>query len=299
MLPNAVLAGAPKSGTSSLFRWLADHPEVCGSSVKETRFLLDPDDCLFQKNSNVHEHGLSGYERYFDGCDYGLAKVVLEATPAYLYQLTAPDVLSTLDTQPELLFVFRRPSERAYSQFRYLQGRARIDPRLDFRRFVELVREEDPRIPTHGHANFALAFGRYSDYLPAWLERFPLERFHFFLFEDLRHDPRSFVKAVAVRLGLEPSFYDDYAPPTENRSSRVRSTWLHRARRRAGRHVSRRTRERVKSVTAGAYSLVNVESSGSRRTSDEADVLAELDAEFEPFNERLAELTGLDLTAWR
>jgi hypothetical protein len=55
----------------------------------------------------------------------------------------------------------------------------------------------------------------------------------------------------------------------------------------------------VKSVTAGAYSLVNVESSGSRRTSDEADVLAELDAEFEPFNERLAELTGLDLAAWR
>jgi hypothetical protein len=208
-------------------------------------------------------------------------------------------VLSTLDTQPELLFVFRRPSERAYSQFRYLQGRARIDPRLDFRRFIELVREEDPRIPTHGHANFALAFGRYSDYLPAWLERFALERFHFFLFEDLRHDPRSFVKAVAVRLGLEPSFYDDYAPPTENRSSRVRSAWLHRARRRAGRHVSRRTRERVKSVTAGAYSLVNVESSGSRRTSDEADVLAELDAEFEPFNERLAELTGLDLAAWR
>jgi hypothetical protein len=298
VLPNAVLAGAPKCGTSSLFRWLADHPDVCGSSVKEARFLLDPDDCLFQKSSNVHEHGLSGYERYFESCDDGLAKVVLEATPAYLYQRTAPEVLSTLDTRPELLFVFRRPSERTYSQFRYLQGRARIDPRLDFRRFVELVLEEDPRIPTHGHANFALAFSRYSDYLPAWLERFPPERFHFFLFEDLRRDPRSFVQAVAGRLGLEPSFYDEYAPRAENPSSRVRSAWLHRARRRAGRHVSRRTRERLKAVTAGAYALVNVESSGGR-TSDEADVLAELDAHFEPFNERLAALTGLDLAAWR
>lgn len=299
MLPNAVLAGAPKCGTSSLFRWLTDHPEVCGSSVKETRFLLDPEDCLFQKDSNVHEHGLGEYERYFDGCADDRAKVVLEATPAYLYQRTAPAVLSALDPQPELLFVFRRPSERAYSQFRYLQGRARIDPRIGFRRFVELVREESPRVPTHGHANFALAFGKYSDYLPTWLERFPPERFHFFLFEDLRNDPVSFVEAVAARLGLEPSFYDGYAPPTENRSSRVRSAWLHRARRRAGRHVPRRTRERLKAVTAGAYALVNVESSGSRRTSDEADVLTELDAEFEPYNERLAALTGLDLAAWR
>ena len=99
---------------------------------------------------------------------------------------------------------------------------------------------------------------------------------------------------------VEPSFYDGYTPrPPRTGSSRVRSAWLHRARRRGGRHVSRRTRERVKSVTAGAYSLVNVESSGSPANGDEADVLAELDAEFEPFNERLAELTGLDLTAWR
>ena len=219
MLPNAVLAGAPKSGTSSLFRWLADHPEVCGSSVKETRFLLDPDDCLFQKNSNVHEHGLSGYERYSTAAmrpgegrprgDTGLP-------------LPADGARRALDSRYATGASFHLPPALRASVFAVPLPPGPllpIHPRLDFRRFIELVREEDPRIPTQGHANFALAFGRYSDYLPAWLERFPLERFHFFLFEDLRHDPRSFVKAVAVRLGLEPSFYDDYAPPTENRSS--------------------------------------------------------------------------------
>jgi hypothetical protein len=299
VLPNAVLAGAPKCGTTSLFRWLADHPDVCGSSVKEARFLLDQGDCLFQKTSNVHDHGLAGYEHYFEDCQAGQAKIILEATPVYLYQRTAPRVLSTLDTRPELLFVFRRPSERTYSHFRYLQGRARVDSRLDFRRFVELVREDDPSIPKQNHANLAIAFSRYSDYLPAWFERFPAERMHFFLFEDLRSDPRPFVKAAATRLGLEPSFYDDYDPPTENKSFRVRSAWLHQARRRAGRHVSRRTRERLKTVTAGAYALVNVDTAGSGRTTDDVDVLAELDTEFEPYNERLAELTGLDLAAWR
>jgi hypothetical protein len=299
VLPNAVLAGAPKCGTTSLFRWLADHPEVCGSSVKEARFLLDPDDCLFKKDSNVHELGLSGYEAYFEHCESEGPKVVLEATPAYLYQRTAPEVLSSLEPAPELLFLFRKPSERTYSQFQYLQGRARIDNRLDFRRFVDLVREGDPSIPTHGHANLALAFSRYSDYLPAWLDRFPSEKFHFFLFEDLRRDPRSFVQAVAIRLGLTPSFFDDYDLRSENRSARLRSAWLHRTRRRLGRRVPPRTREHLKAATGRAYALLNVESSGGGRTSDDEEALAELDREFEPFNDRLAALTGLDLSGWR
>jgi len=43
IFPNLVIAGAPKSGTSSLFFWLAAHPEVCGSQKKETYFLADKD----------------------------------------------------------------------------------------------------------------------------------------------------------------------------------------------------------------------------------------------------------------
>ena len=225
------------------------------------------------------------------------AQVVLEATPAYLYQRTAPDVLSRIDTQPELLFIFRRPSERAIRS----SATSRAAPGSTRASTSGASSSSSGRGSAHPDAGARELRARLRQVqrLPAGLARALSPRaVHFFLFEDLRHDPRSFVKAVAVRLGLEPSFYDDYAPPTENRppASEARGCT---ARRRAGRHVSRRTRERVKSVTAGAYSLVNVESSGSRRTSDEADVLAGLDAEFEPFNERLAELTGLDLAAWR
>jgi Sulfotransferase domain len=298
MLPNVVIAGAPKCGTTSLFAWLNDHPEICGSSVKETRFLMDRGDCLFRKNANFHDHGLAGYEAYFSACGASAPTIVFEATPTYLYQRTAPEVLSSLDPAPRIVFVFRKPSERVYSHFHYLQGRARIDDSLDFRRFVDLVRDEDPSIPTANHANLAIAFSRYSDYVPFWLSRFPSDRFDFFLFENLRSDPRGFAKAVSRRLGVEPAFFDGYDFHSENRTFRVRSARAHRARRWAGRRVSPRTRERIKAVTAGAYGRLNVDSSSGGPTSDERTVLAELDADFEPYNERLASLTGLDLAAW-
>ena len=93
MLPNVVIAGAPKCGTTSLFAWLADHPDVCGSNVKEARYFLDPDDPLFDEISNFRDHGLAGYEAYFTDCEERKAQVVLEATPVYLYQQTAPEGL--------------------------------------------------------------------------------------------------------------------------------------------------------------------------------------------------------------
>jgi hypothetical protein len=48
-LPNLVIAGAPKCGTSSLFYWLADHPQACGSTVKETFYLMDEEHPLRRK----------------------------------------------------------------------------------------------------------------------------------------------------------------------------------------------------------------------------------------------------------
>jgi hypothetical protein len=299
MLPNVVIAGAPKCGTTSLFAWLNHHPEICGSSVKETRFLMDREDCLFRRDSNFLDHGLAGYEAYFTACGPSAATIVLEATPTYLYQRTAPEVLSSLDPAPRILFVFRRPSERVYSHFHYLQGRARIDNRVSFRRFVELVREEDPSIPRANHANLALALSGYSDYLPFWLSRFPSDRVDFFLFENLRSDPRAFAKAVGRRLGVDPAFFDGYDFHSENRTSRIRSARVHRARRWTGQQISPRAREHLKAVTAGVYDLLNVDSSPPGPTSDESEVLAELDAEFEPYNQRLAALTGLDLSVWR
>jgi hypothetical protein len=299
VLPNVVIAGAPKCGTTSLFAWLVAHPEVCGSNVKEASYLLDPDDPLFKVKSNFRDHGLDGYRSYFEGCRGTGAKVVLEATPVYIYQRTAPQVLAGFDPLPQIVFVFRKPSERVYSHFTFLRdSHARIDDDVRFGDFVELVSTGDERIPKYGHAKDVIAHSRYVEYLPAWLERFPPSHLHYFLFEDLRRDPRAFARMVAGRLGIDPSFYDSYAFPRKNRTIRIRNQWVHRARRGIGARLPAPTRKRLKGATASAYALINVDRSPIRRTSEDEQLLAELDREFEPYNERLAEVTDLDLTAW-
>ena len=173
VLPNAVIAGAQKSGTTSLYRWLADHPDVCGSNVKEARYLMDPGTFFFKKASNFRDHGFEGYEAYFRHCEGLSPKVVLEATPTYLYQRTAPEVLSQIAPMPHVIFVFRKPSERAYSHFRYFKDtKARIARGIEFREFVTLAMKDDPLLTTMTTegASRIIANSRYADYLPIWIE---------------------------------------------------------------------------------------------------------------------------------
>lgn len=300
MFPNVVIAGAPKCGTTSLFAWLADHPDVCGSTVKEARYFLDPDDPLFKKSSNYRDHGFGGYETYFTHCEAAEPALVVEATPVYLYQRSAPAALAQIEPLPHVVLVFRKPSERVYSHFHFLRdSHARIDSRLPFEEFVRLVRAGDPGIPHYGHAKSVIAHSEYVEYLPAWLERFPRAHIHLFLFEDLRRDPAAFMKAVARQFDIDPSFYDSYSFSRKNTTFRIRRPWLHRIRRDVGRRLPTNARKRIKASTASAYARINIEGARGSRSAGDAEVLDALERDFGPFNERLTELTGLDLTAWR
>jgi hypothetical protein len=285
-----------------LFRWLSDHPEVCGSNVKEPRYLMDPESFFFKKASNFRDHGFEGYAAYFNHCEGSSARVILEATPSYLYQRTAPGVLSQIEPTPHVLFVLRKPSERAYSHFRYFKDtKVRIGQRVEFREFVELALREDPRLAeiTTEAAARIIANSRYADYLPIWLDKLPRERLHFFLFEEMTKDQRAFVKLVAERLGLDPLFFDTYDFKRWNESFQIKHPRMHTIRREIGRHLPAGARKRLKATTASVYARINFGSARSERTDDEVKVLAELDQYFEPFNERLAEVTSLDLTPWR
>jgi Sulfotransferase domain len=262
---------------------------------------MDPDTFFFKKASNFRDHGFKGYEAYFHHCEGSSPRVVLEATPTYLYQRTAPEVLPQLDPTPDVIFVFRKPSERAYSHFRYFKDtKARIAQGVSFREFVTLALREDPQLTkmTTEGASRIIANSRYADYIPLWLERLPQDRLHFFLFEDMARDQRSFVKVIAERIGLAPEFFDTYEFVRWNESFRIKYPRVHGIRRELGRHLPAGVRKRLKMRTASTYARLNVESGLSKRTQDELDVIAELDQYFEPLDERLAELISIDLSPW-
>jgi hypothetical protein len=299
-LPNLVVAGAPKCGTSSLFRWLADHPEACGSTPKETFYLMDEGHPLLRRGSNFHTRGLEGYEEFFGGCERR-ARVVFEATTHYIYQRTALEALSKLKTEPQIVFLLRKPSERVYSSFRYSQNNlANVRRDLTFARFVELSKRGGGELEeAAGASAFVLrndiAFSRYVEYLTPWVERFGRERIHVLLFEDLKSNPRAFMKEFAARVRVDASFYDSYDFAVKNETFGVRYPSLHRGVRRLNELVPAAG---LKGALKRVY--VKAQSGGAEngKSPEDARALEELEREFRPLNRRLADELGLNLSAW-
>ena len=304
-LPNVVIAGAPKCGTTSLFEWLAAHPEVCGSSVKETNFLVDRDAAVFDPSSNIHDHGLSRYETYFEHCAGTAPKVVVEATPGYMYHRTPREVLARFDPPPQILFILRKPSARLYSTYQWArnnEGLVRGD--MTFQDYVEAARHRGGPAEWKRTGVALLERCRYIDYLDEWLACFPRSNLHVFLFERMRADERAFMRHVAELLGLDASFYDTYDFPKMNRTLQLRSPRLHRARTGVRRLKPGRLlpdgwlKQSLQRVFRRSYARLNVQRVGYERSETDRAVLAALDREFAPYNERLARAFDLDLSPW-
>ena len=134
-----IIGGAPKCGTSTLFTWLAAHPDVCGSTPKETFFLMDEGHPLLNR-VNVHASGLGAYGSFFK--EKPGAAHRLEGTTQYLYQTTPLSALVELEQPPHVVFVVRRPGARVYSSFRYTANNlARLRRPLEFVDYVRLAKE--------------------------------------------------------------------------------------------------------------------------------------------------------------
>jgi hypothetical protein len=307
-----VVAGAPKCGTSSLYRWLADHPQACGSKLKETFYLMDEGHPLLRRGSNFHARGLGGYAEFFGDCN-GDARVRFEATTHYIYQRTALEVLSQLPTRPRIVFLLRKPSERVYSSFRYSQNNlANVRRGLTFARFLELSKSDGGGNDADweeaaGASAYVLRndirFSRYVEYIGRWVERFGRGRVHVLLFEDLKSNPRAFMKEFAARVGVESSFYDSYDFPVKNETFGVRYPSLHRGVRKLNGLVpAAGLKGALKKVYVRAQSggKANGKANGNAtgRSPEDARALEELEREFRPFNRRLADELGLNLSAW-
>jgi hypothetical protein len=301
--PNLIIAGAPKCGTSSLFRWLADHPQACGSSVKETFYLMDEGHPLLRPEANYHEHGLAGYQRFFAHCPSD-SPVIFEATTHYIYQQTALEVLSRFDPLPQIVFVLRKPSARVYSSYQYTRNNlANLDKEISFSRFVEMVRGDADGALLDAHARASayvlkndIRYSRYIEYIAPWVERFGRERVHVLLFEEMKRDPRAFMRHLAAMSGLSPGFYDAYNFPVRNETLNIERQRLHR---RARAFEGLLPAGALRDFFKGVYFKLQAGGGRGRELSAEDNLaLAELEREFHPFNQRLAQELNLDLSCW-
>ena len=79
LLPNVIIAGTPKGGTTATFRYLASHPAICAAGIKEIRFFT-------RYHGRIDSKALELYSDHFRGCAAVPTKLRLEASPNYLFQ---------------------------------------------------------------------------------------------------------------------------------------------------------------------------------------------------------------------
>lgn len=116
-----IIAGQPKAGTTSLFDWLAQHPDICPSTLKEARFFLDP---AYPLNRPFSYNGanLAAYESLFANPE---ASVLLDATPDYMY---SNGILAVAEALPNarLVIILREPVSRLISAFQFFKQRGLV-----------------------------------------------------------------------------------------------------------------------------------------------------------------------------
>ena len=107
--PNFIIAGAQKSGTTSLYYYLNQHPKLIGSTPKEVRF--------FNRDKN-YEKGENWYKNAFKDYKKPLKKgLYFEATPEYLYRRSVAERIHDFDPSLKIIVILREPIKRAYSSW--------------------------------------------------------------------------------------------------------------------------------------------------------------------------------------
>lgn len=199
-LPNFAIAGAPKSGTTALWAYLAEHPDVFLASQKEPAFFTQVVGEMENgmvgtgpTHTGRYSKGLEWYESLFHG--YSGQSAVGEASTVYLSAPDAPELMLRHIPSARLIFVLRDPVDRAYSHYwqEYRRG-WRLPP------FTDMLRDHHPRLEYYRHV------GAYAEHLSRFLRSFPRDRICVLLFEELRADPLGSLSRVCEFLGIDSSF---------------------------------------------------------------------------------------------
>ena len=208
-LPNFIVIGAAKAGTTALYWYLAGHPDVFMSPMKETNFFafgLGEDGRPLYGDPELHRfpvRTLSEYESLFAGA--GGAAAIGEASPIYLECPQAAGRIRRVLPDARIVCGLRDPVDRAYSD--YLMYRRSRRMRFDPQR--ELVADAPWARPD----SHWMRIGMYHEMLMPYYDAFGHERIHVFLFDDLRRAPGDVARELYAFLEVDPGFRPDLETP--------------------------------------------------------------------------------------
>ncbi len=296
-LPNFLVAGAAKCGTTSLFRYLAQHPDVFVPAEKETFHFLAP---LYARIPDADPHGAvirgrtvadgAAYAALFAGA--GGCRAVGEVATFYAYHHdTAIPAIRRELGDARILLVLRHPVERAYSAWNHFRGYG-LEP-LDFE--GGLAAESRRRAEGWYSMWHYAAAGRYAGQVRAFRAAFP--EVLVLLQDDLLHGAADAMRRVFAFLGVDDRFRPDVTLKYMV-SGRPRRPWLGPAAA-AARRAARPLLHRVTTPEQRYRALSWVRMRGLHKPAMAPATRAALLERFTPDVDALERELERDLSAWR
>ena len=272
-LPNLIIIGAQKCGTSGLHYHLGLHPEVSMSRPKELNYFIE------ERN---WPRGEDWYRRHFDPA----AKVRGEASPNYTafpQHVGVPERMASVVPDAKLIYLLRDPLQRIAAHWVHNYAKRR---------------EKGTLAETLVHPNTSyVTRSKYAMQLERFLEHYPMDRILVFQQSELRHQRRETLRRIFEFIGVDPEFeHPRFEQERHQTSGKTRATRLAVRLEQLGR--SRRGR-----LFPSNFWLVLDDRLPLRRTIARPDVRAALPAEtleeLRADGNRLRELTGRDFSNWK
>ncbi|MBE7186719.1 MAG: sulfotransferase [Jatrophihabitans endophyticus] len=211
-LPNFLVAGAPKAGSTAVHAALVRHPELFLSVPKEPKYFMTggvpPRRRDHRGPGDAHSArewiwDRRRYEALFDAAPPGTLRG--ESTPFYLWDVDAHRRIAAAIPDVRIIAVIRDPVDRAYSNWTHLRSNG-LEPEADFRTACRL----EPERVANGWAPFwrYLDLGRYGEQLTSLYEHVPAEQVHVIRYRELIDDPARALDAVCEFLGVSTGVLD-------------------------------------------------------------------------------------------
>ncbi len=205
-LPNFLIVGAARAGTTSTYYYLKQHPEVFMSSVKEPRFFIRERLAAPSVYSAIINRefvrDLNSYLALFR--EVGNEKAIGEATPAYLfyYDTAIQEIKQYLGKDVKIVIILRNPIHRAFSHYQHQHYKVKRQ-HLSFECALaaeEKNRQRNKYVP----GLLYKSNGFYYESVKAYLENFPHVKIC--MYDDLRNDSLYFIKDLYDFLEVDSSF---------------------------------------------------------------------------------------------
>jgi hypothetical protein len=202
VLPNLIVIGVSKAGTSSLFDYLGRHPDVCQADIKEVRYF-DP-----LRMGDVPLPPLAEYAAHFAHCDQEYA---MEATPGYFYGGAVMAKTMKRLLEPRVVVSLREPISRCWSWYRFEKSRLRLPAQITFDDYLDrcfALHEEGTDILPENKPHWGVGGGCYDQWMDEWLDVYDEDEMKILFFDDLVEDSSAVTTDVLEWLGLDPAEAD-------------------------------------------------------------------------------------------